>query len=1127
MSVEAWLADMGLAEYAAAFAENGVDLSLLPELTNEDLKDLGVERLADRKTILKAIAEAKDESVVGTGDVVDAQSTDNADVSPHEPRSAERRQLTVMFVDLVGSTALAEQLDPEAMRDVIVAYQNTVAGDVTRFEGHVAKYMGDGVLAYFGWPQAHEDDAERSVRAGLAVVESLGAQTKPDGQPVAARVGVATGLVVVGDLVGKGAAQEEAVVGETPNLAARLQGDADPGQVVVSASTRELLGDLFEFDPLKFKKLKGIAEPVDAFAVIGERALESRFSARSAKGILPLIGRDQELALILDRWTQVKSGEGQMVLLTGEAGIGKSRITRAAVDAMTAETLVHMTYQCSPYHGDTALYPVVQQLNQIAGFNKDDDNEIKLDKLERLVGDSTDGLKSVMPLFAALLGIDCTERYGPLELTPQKQRARTLEVLANRVIDLSYNQPLLLVVEDVHWIDPTTLELIDLLLARIADNPVFILATARPDFAHSFDGRSIVTTLSLNRLVREQIIGIVERLTRGKSLPLEVVDEIANKTDGVPLFVEELTKTVLEAGFLRETNDAYFLDRPLDRLAIPSSLHDSLIARLDRLQPVKELAQTAACIGREFDYGLIAVVSRLPSEKLDQSLEQLVDSELVFKRGLPPEAVFTFKHALVRDAAYDSLLKSKRSQLHGCVADALEANFPERAEADPGLLAFHYAGAGQSEKAVAYYLKALDRARDSAASREVINQATQALRLLSNIPESPERDRMEFEIQTALGNTLQLIEGWASPEAVPAFERVVALYGRLGDTARHLDSLRLIYNYHWGQRQYQEAFEVAEKIIAAALEAKDDSNLMIGLWFRAEIYLCRGELAKARGDLEQATTLDPSVKNPTGPIWALQDVLTQVRSTLAFVLWLLGYPEQSQSMSENAITRPRDLGDKPYALAMALHLYLERSLVADPTDVDEGVLEELQALADEHDFTQWQELSSIWQSYRKLLSTQAPADAAEYRRRRRTNTKAIASGAVHGCFVTMVQDLTGDTTGELQYIDEQLDDANRNDEQVLAAEFHRQKGELLLAKGMENTSEAEQCFRTALEIARKQRAKAWELRAATSLARLLQHMDKQSDARNVLTTVYDWFTEGFDTADLVQARSHLGSLSRE
>jgi class 3 adenylate cyclase len=684
MDVAAWLRDLGLGQYEGRFRENEIEADILPELTEADLEKLGLP-LGPRKRILKAIANLGDEDKAPRRTSLGRPSPDDA---------AERRQLTVMFCDLAGSTALSARLDPEDMRHVIRGYQDACSGVVARYDGFLAKFIGDGVLAYFGFPRAHEDDAERAVRAGLEIVGVVGTLKTRAMEKLQVRIGIATGLVVVSDLVGQGAAQEQAVVGDTPNLAARLQGVALPGQVVIAEATRRLLGDVFDITHLGGQSLKGVAGQPSAYRVISERIAESRFEARASGAMSNMVGRDHELALMLERWKQAKAGEGQLVLLSGEAGIGKSRLTRGMIDAVSSEPHMRVSCQCSPYHADSPLYPVIQQLAFAAGIKTDDDNDDKLDRLEKVLV----GAESDRPLLAALLGLQTEGRYGTLNLTPQQQRARTLQALVNQLVELSRRKPVLFVLEDAHWIDATTLELVDLCLDRVANAGVMMLVTTRPTFQHGFGGHPIVTKLALNRLGRDQTTSIINRLTNGKTLPGELLDVIAAKTDGVPLFVEEITKTVLESGELRETASAYQLTGPLNRLTIPSTLYDSLMARLDRLQPVKEVAQTAACIGRDFDYRLLKAVSPLDDAALQDALQRLTSAELIFRRGMPPDSAYIFKHALVRDAAYENLLKTRRQTIHARLVEALEAN----GGAAPELLAHHATVAGMTEPAVRY-----------------------------------------------------------------------------------------------------------------------------------------------------------------------------------------------------------------------------------------------------------------------------------------------------------------------------------------------------------------------------------------------------------------------------------------
>jgi class 3 adenylate cyclase len=624
-----WLEQLGLGQHAQRFAENDINFSILSDLTDQDLEKIGVTSLGHRRQLLRAIAELNG---VEKGTPKPATAA-TAPVAPHD--TAERRQVTVMFSDLVGSTALSARMDPEDLREIISAYQKCVAGTVRRSGGFVAKYMGDGVLVYFGYPQAHEDDAERAVRAGLELVAAVGGLKSP--VPMQTRVGIATGLVVVGDVIGSGEAQERGIVGETPNLAARLQGIAEPNTVAISESTRKLVGNLFELADLPSKDLKGIDGPVRAFAALRPSAVESRFEAlRTAT--TPLVGREEELALLMRRWEQAQAGDGNVVLISGEPGIGKSRIAQTVVERISAEPHTRLRYFCSPYHQDSALYPSIAQLERAAGFRREDTPEQRLDKLEAVLAQGTNDLSQAVPLLADLLSIPTGDRYPPLNLTPQKRKEKTLRALLAQLEGLAARQPVLMVWEDVHWSDPTTRETLDLLIDRVSTLRVLAILTFRPEFTPPWIGRPHVTMLTLNRLPRRHGAEIVAYATGGKVLPREITEQIIERTDGVPLFIEELTKTVVESGIVTEAGDRYALAGPMGPLAIPTSLQASLLARLDRLASTRDVAQIGAALGRSFSHELISAVAQMPQNRVDDALQQLVNAELIFRRGTPPDA---------------------------------------------------------------------------------------------------------------------------------------------------------------------------------------------------------------------------------------------------------------------------------------------------------------------------------------------------------------------------------------------------------------------------------------------------------------------------------------------------------
>ena len=654
---------------------------------------------------------------------------------------AERRQLTVVFCDLVGSTALAGKLDPEDLRDVMRTYQDTCSEVIARFGGHVARYMGDGVLALFGFPRALEEDPARAVHAGLELVTAVGRLTGAGGTPLAARVGIATGLVVVGDVIGEGGSQEEAVVGETPNLAARLQALAEPGQVVIARATHDLLGRLFDCEDLGARALKGFDQPVQSWRVVGRSAVESRYEARQSGGPTPIMGRDREVGLLFERWQLAKDGDGQVMLLSGEPGIGKSRIVRALVESVVDEPHIRLRYHCSPYYTNTALYPVIEQIERAAGLDPRDPPSERLDKLERLLAPSTEELEDVVPLVADLLSIPCGERYAPLDLTPQDKKTAILAALVDQLTRVARREPMLMVCEDAHWIDPTTQELMNLVIERVQHLPVLLIVTYRPSFRPNWTHHAHVTGLTLNRLTRRHGAAMVEQIAGGKSLPEPVLDQVLARTDGVPLFVEELTKTVLESGLLHEAGGRYILAGPLPALAIPASLQDSLLARLDRLGAVKELAQLAATVGRSFSYELLAAIAHMDKPALDDALTRLEDSELVYRRGLPPDLTYEFKHALVQSTAYSTLLRGKRQQLHLEIARALEERFPHVVEGKPELLAHHFGEAAETERARFY----AERAGDAAAARyapvEARARYRSALEMITSRPSSEDKAR--------------------------------------------------------------------------------------------------------------------------------------------------------------------------------------------------------------------------------------------------------------------------------------------------------------------------------------------------------------------------------------------------
>ena len=843
-----WLEKLGLGQYAQR-SENDINFSILSDLTDQDLKEIGVSSLGHRRHLLRAIAELDG---VEKGAPKPAPPA-AASVAPHE--AAERRQVTVIFSDLVGSTALSARMDPEDLREVISAYQKCVAETVRRFGGFVAKYMGDGVLVYFGYPQAHEDDAERAVRAGLELIAAVNALKAP--VSLQTRVGIATGLVVVGDLIGSGEAQERGIVGETPNLAARLQGIAEPNMVVIAEDTRRLLGNLFELEDLGPKDLKGIAEPAHVWAALRAASVESRFDALHASGLTELVGREEELDLLLRRWSKAKNGEGQVVLLSGEAGIGKSRLTAALLERLAGEPHTRLRYFCSPQHTDSAFYPIISQMERAAGFVHDDIPQARLDKLDMMLAQTLTSKQDVA-LFAEMLSLPNDGRYPAIDLAPEQRRQRTLEALTAQLAGLARQKPVLMIVEDAHWVDPTSLEVFGRTVDRIKTLPALLIVTFRPEFNAPWAGRSHVTSLALSRLGERETAAIITHLVGNKGLPAHVMAEIVERTDGIPLFVEEMTKAVLEA---KGEGEAWHAAAavPSPALAVPASLHASLMARLDRLGPAKEVAQIGATIGREFSHTLLAAVVRKPEAELTSALDRLIAAGLLFRQGMPPHASYLFKHALVQDAAYGTLLREARRALHARIAETLESQFPDIAESQPELLARHCTEAGLIEKAVG---KAGQRSLERSALVEAVQQFTRALDQIATLPATPALRREEIKLQVALITPLIHLKGFAAPETKAAAERARLLIQQaeaVGEPPEDpLLLLTVLYSFwvaNFVAFNGNVMRELATHFLALAEKQGTATPLMIGHRLMGTSLLLTGEIAKGRAHYDQAIAL--------------------------------------------------------------------------------------------------------------------------------------------------------------------------------------------------------------------------------------------------------------------------------
>jgi predicted ATPase/class 3 adenylate cyclase len=1115
-----WLKRLGLEQYVQCFTENDIELSLLHDLTDQDLEKIGVRSLGHRRKLLRAIAELQS-----------ATPADKTTLAPTPHREgAERRHLTVMFCDIVDSTSLSTQLDPEDLGEIISSYHKRCAEVITKSGGFVAEYLGDGVLAYFGFPQAHEDDAERAARAGLALVAAIPNLDAGKRPALRLRVGIATGLVVVGDLIAGGRAKEQAVVGETPNLAARLQALAEPDTVVIAGNTRRLLGELFEFRALGHMNIKGFSQPVEVWQVIGTSAVDSRFEALRGT-TMPLVGREEEIDLLMRRWEQAKHGEGCVVLISGEPGIGKSRIVQAVLERLSDEPHTRLRYFCSPHHQDNALYPSITQLERAAGFKRSDTAEQRLDKLEVVLAQATNDVGEVAPLLAELLSIPTGDRYPPLDLNPQRRKQKTLRAKVAQIAGLAARRPVLMVSEDVQWIDPTSLELLELQIERVPTLPVFLIITFRPDFTPPWVGRPHVTLLSLNRLPSRQRAEMITQVARGKALPKQITEQIIDRTDGVPLFIEELTKAVIESGMLAEADDRYVVAGPAPPLAVPTTLHDSLMARLDRLSPVREVAQIAAALGRQFSHELISAVAPLAQQQLDEALEQLVAAELIFRRGTAPDAEYTFKHALVQEAAYQSVLRSKRQQYHLRIAQALEERFPEIADVQPHVLARHYTEAHLKKQAIPYWQKAGQKAVQRSANVEAVNHFTKGLELLQTTPESPERFQQELGLQLALGMPLIATQGFASPEVGTAYARARQLCQEAGEAPQLFPVLWGLWVFYTARAEHKTAHELAEQCQHLAEAASNPDLIMEAHHALGVTLLALGEFSSALEHLENAIAIyDPKQHSSMTLVYG-QDTGVVCRSHAAWALWFLGYPDQAIKRNQEALNLAKQLSH-PYSLAVALNFSAWLHQLFQDRAATEQQAQEAIALSTEHDFVFWILMGTILRDWAQTDDDQT-ADGRAQMRQSLTAFQATGAEIMRPYYLALLAEVygkVGQTKEGLMLLAEAQRAVDNTRERWWEAEIYRLKGELTVQSeeggpGSEIQIQADTLFHQARDVAASQGAKSLELRAMMSLSRLWQKRGRHLEARQNLAEIYAWFSEGFETTDLQQAQSLLRELS--
>ncbi len=1118
INVTDWLHSLGLEQYAEAFRNNDIDGEVLPEINADDLIAIGVTSIGHRRKLLAAIATLKSADPVPT----------LSSISAARSADAERRQLTVMFCDLVGSTALSAQLDPEELSNVIGAFQKACASAVSVFGGSIAKYMGDGALVYFGYPEAHEDDAERAVRAGLALLDAMAAIHLPMPVRPQVRIGIATGLVVVGELIGDGAAQERVAVGETLNLAARIQSAASPNSIAVGELTFRLAGAAFEYEDLGPHEFKGISGAARLWRVVGESGARGRFDTRVVKGLTPLVGRAEELGLLRGRWDHAKDGDGQLILLSAPAGFGKSRLTEAFRENLGDSSIPYLQYLASPFYVNSPFYLFIKRLEWAAGIVRTDSESEKLDKLEGILQGSTETKQEAAPLLASLLSIPFGDRYPRLQINELVQKQRTMEVLVDQLVLLSNRCPVLLVFEDAHWIDRTSLELLNKIILRAADLPVMIIVTYRPEFVPPWSDLGHVTVLKLNQLGRSQVVDFIHKAAGGKTLPQAIAGQIAVKSGGVPLFIEEITRSILESGDLELDGERYVLRQSIGDFTIPSTLQDSLIARLDRLGSAKDVVLTASIIGREFSYELIEAISPVPQETLLPDLERLVQSDLLGQRGAPPQSRYVFKHALIRDAAYLSVLNARKRELHQRIAEVLANRFPDIVETEPELLAHHYTEANVVDDALAYWRQAAKRASARMAHAEALGHVDKAKKLIAALPAGAEQDEWELAFLMIEGALQMTLHGWESLQANQVYEAARVVAERLGRPAELFPAVWGLWLGAHSSGQHARAHELYREMFHL-LKRTDDVECMV----QANHAGCTQMLAEGlpRAALDHIEQLlnhyQVDVHRDLGLLYGAHDPGCCGLSNRAFILVMLGQLDQAEAESAKAVELSERLGHKP-SIAHTCQFRGEYDIILNRPEKAEAFLTTCMSLSEKFSLAAYHNAADLMQGFVRVSRGDVEAGVRQAETALET-LKSVPSRRFHlpirMSIVGRAKAAAGDIGGALAIFESALEATLSTGEIWYEPETLRLKAEALLALPKPRTDEAEQCLRAAIVSSQKQDAKFWELRAATVLARIWARQGRRAEAHDLLAPIYGWFTEGFGNADVKDAATLLTELA--
>jgi class 3 adenylate cyclase/predicted ATPase len=1050
------------------------------------------------------------------------------EVTDSQLARAERRQLSVMFCDMVGSTTLSGQLDPEELSEVTRAYHSLCAEVVERHAGRVAQFMGDGLLVYFGYPLSHEDDAQRAIHAGLEIVAAVASARERLGQPLQVRVAVHTGLAVVGQLGGEANPDPMAISGETPNIAARLQSIAEPDQVVISAATHKLIQGFFVCRSLGTPALKGVSIPIEVFEVIEPTGIHTRFERAVFTGLTPFVSREQEVGQLRDRWQRARDGSGQVVMLSGEAGIGKSRLVQMLAARTAGESALELACHCSPYYQNSALYPAVELLQRMLRFNRNDDSSTKLAKLEAALAQAGFSLPEMVPLFAALLSLPANGRYPTLPMSPPRQKQKTFEAIIEWLMRGAKQAPTRLIVEDLHWADPSTLELIDLLIERVTNAPFLLLLVFRPDFQPHWSSPHQITSITLGRLPQQATELLIQSAAGGKQLPVEVVNEIVAKTDGVPLFVEELTRMVLESGLVREQEGRYVLTSAMPSLAIPSTLYDSLMARLDRLGTAKEVAQLAATIGKEFSYELLRAVSPLEETRLTGALNRLVDAELLNQTLEQKGLRYCFRHALIRDAAYDSLLRSQRRQYHRRLAEVLREQFAETTEAWPAIVANHLTEAGMVEQAIPFWQRAGQQALERSANKEAIQHLTKGLDLLGALPESPQRFEQELLLCTTLGPALIATGGFASAEVEKVYARARQLCQRVSEAPQLFHALWGSWVFYVARAEHETAWQLGELCLRLGQSARDPALLLEANHALGVTFLGLAQHARGLQHLEQGIALyNPSKSQALAFLYG-QDPGVVCLSHAAWALWFLGYADRAVKRNAEALALARRLSHK-HTLVAALDFSAWFNQLSVNCDESQEHADAAIALAVEQGFPFWEAMGLVLRGWTRAHYGSADEGIAEILRGLNAY-RASGANTMQPYYLGLLADaygMAGRPEDALKVVAEGLALVNKTGERYYEPELYRLRGEFALCQSetasaeSERLAQAEESFLQALRIAREQSTKFLELRAALSLGRLWLRRSSRAEARRLVTEVLGWFTEGFDTADLRAAKSFL------